>query len=196
MRLRIECLDGARILERVEQLADLRVTVFREFPYLYEGSRSYENRYLKLYAESPRAFVALAWDGDRAIGATTVLPLSDAPNDMQQPYVDAGRNLDEVDYFGESVVLREYRGQGLGSRFFELREDHAQKNGLSVCSFCAVERPADHPLRPSDYVPNDAFWSKRGYVKIPELRATFGWTDVGEAHSTKKPMVFWEKRIG
>ena len=33
---------GAQIASVFEPLADLRIVVFRDFPYLYEGTRDYE----------------------------------------------------------------------------------------------------------------------------------------------------------
>jgi GNAT superfamily N-acetyltransferase len=194
--LRIERLEGAAIGGRLRELGQLRVTVFREFPYLYEGSLEYETEYLRVYAECLRALVVLAWDGEACIGASTALPLADAPADMQRPFVERGYELGYLDYFGESVVLGPYRGRGLGVRFFEEREAHAREQGLATCVFCAVERPADHPLRPAAYVPNDAFWKRRGYVQVPELTTSLSWLDVGEAEATKKPMIYWKKELG
>lgn len=195
MSVRVETRDGEAIRSALGPLAELRIRVFREFPYLYEGSREYEEGYLEHYARSPRSRVVLVWDDDRVVGASTVIPLADAPPDMQEPFTRAGLDLGAIDYFGESVLLREYRGQGLGVRFFELREAHAREHGLDVCAFCAVERPEHHPLRPKDYVPNDAFWSKRGYEKTPELRTTLSWLDLGEKEQTAKPMTFWLRRL-
>lgn len=195
MSLRVETRDGEALWSALGPLAELRIRVFREFPYLYEGSLAYEEGYLEHYARSPRSRVVLVWDGDRVVGASTVIPLADAQADVQEPFTRAGIDLSGIDYFGESVLLREYRGRGFGVRFFELREAHALEHGLGVCAFCAVERPADHPLRPKDYVPNDAFWAKRGYEKVPELRTTLSWLDLGEKEQTAKPMTFWLKRL-
>ncbi len=195
MSLRVETLDGEKIRGALGPLAELRIRVFREFPYLYEGSLEYEKSYLEHYARSPRSRVVLVLDGERVVGASTVIPLADAQADMQEPFTRAGLDLSDIDYLGESVLLREYRGRGFGVRFFELREAHAREHGLRVCAFCAVERPAEHPLRPKDYVPNDAFWAKRGYEKAPEYRTTLSWLDLGEKEQTAKPMTFWLKRL-
>ena len=57
-----------------------------------------------------------------------------------------GPALTEIFYCAESVLLPEYRGRGLGHRFFDLREAHARALGRSHCAFCSVVRPADHPV--------------------------------------------------
>ena len=85
--------------------------------------------------------------------------------------------------------LRDYK------RAAEVLEKAAQAAGFSRCVFCAVVRPADHPARPADYTPLDAFWAKRDYARIEGLVTGFSWRDVGEAEETVKPMEFWEKRL-
>lgn len=193
--LRLELLSGNGIAAQVDALAALRIRVFRDWPYLYEGSAEYEAHYLRAYVDCPRSLVVLVWDGERCVGASTCLPLSDAPADMQQPFVARGMDLSRIDYFGESVLLREYRGRGVGVEFFRQREAHARTQGLSICAFCAVDRDAQHPRRPADYVPNDAFWTHRGYRRQPELISSFSWPDIGETESTTKPMTFWMREL-
>lgn len=193
--LRIESLHGRAIATHLNALAAMRCAVFRDWPYLYEGTHEYEAKYLQVYIDCPRALCVLVWDGERCVGASTVIPLADAPRDMQQPFLDAGMDLARIDYFGESVLLPEYRGRGLGVKFFEQREAHAHEHRLPVCAFCAVQRPDDHPMKPAAYVPNDAFWQRRGYRKVPQLQTTLDWPDIGETHSTRKPMTFWMREL-
>lgn len=179
-----------------DDLARLRIAVFRDFPYLYDGSVAYERAYLRTYAESERSFLFAVYDGDRMVGATTCIPLTDETDDVQKPFLAAGYDLSMVVYFGESILLPTYRGRGLGHRFFDEREAHtAQFGEYQLTCFCAVARPADHPLRPADYQPLDAFWTKRGYTKEPRLQSQFDWTDIGERASTPKPMVYWLRSL-
>lgn len=191
MSLEIEVLRGAEIEVELQALAALRIAVFRDWPYLYEGTLDYELHYLRMYLDCPNSQAILVWDGKTCVGASTVLPLSAAPLDLQQPFITAGMDLDRIDYFGESVLLKPYRGRGLGVKFFELREAHARSLGLTNCAFCAVDRSDTDPRKPADHVPNDAFWAHRGYEKAPQLRATMDWPDVGDTASTRKSMTFW-----
>ncbi|MBV6439456.1 MAG: hypothetical protein EPGJADBJ_01097 [Saprospiraceae bacterium] len=187
---------GAQIATVFEPLAALRIAVFRDFPYLYEGTPEYEKEYLKTYAQSPRSLLFAVYDGEKMVGATTALPLADETNEVQEPFLKAGYNPDEVFYFGESILLPEYRGLGIGHRFFDERENHARRFGtFQYTAFCAVQRPENHPARPADYQPLDAFWKKRGYAPQPSLTTTFSWPDIGETGSTAKPMLFWIKKL-
>jgi GNAT superfamily N-acetyltransferase len=186
-------LRGEEARDHVNELAELRIAVFGEWPYIYKGSVDYERRYLETYLSCPDSLMVLAFDHDQLVGATTALPLPEAEQEMKQPFLDAGLPIDDFLYFGESVVLEAWRGRGLGSRFFEAREAHAQRLGLSRTAFCAVDRPADHPLRPAGYVGNDAFWSKRGYRRHPELQCRFEWQDLDQPAPTEKTLTFWLK---
>lgn len=194
--MQIQWCHGREIAPFIPDLARLRIAVFRDFPYLYDGTTAYEEDYLATYAQSPESLFVLAVDGGAVVGAATGLPLRDETDAFRAPFVAVGRNPEDVFYFGESVLLPAFRGRGLGVRFFAEREAWARHMGrFKACAFSAVERPHDHPLRPAGYVPLDAFWNRRGYVHHPELRTSFVWQDVDEAQPTPKPMSFWLKEI-
>ena len=115
---------------------------------------------------------------------------------INRPFLEQEINLESVFYFGESVLEKEYRGRGIGVRFFEEREAHTRRTGdFNWSAFCAVERPADHPRRPSDYTPLDTFWENRGYTKRPDMKTTLSWQDLDEPAESEKPMVFWLKAL-
>lgn len=186
--------QGNQIESVFDDLAGLRIAVFRDFPYLYEGSVLYEKEYLKTYSQSDRAFLFAVYDHQQMIGATTCIPLEDETEEVKLPFEQAGRDIESIFYFGESILLPQYRGIGLGHRFFDEREKHVhQYDYFKTTCFCAVERDVNHPLKPSDYRPNDAFWRKRGYQKDHRLQSTFQWKDVGEKLSSSKSMVYWLK---
>lgn len=192
----IRCLSGRAIEPYLSDLARLRIAVFRDFPYLYDGTQEYEEKYLRTYVESPDSVVVLAYDGDQAVGASTGLPMADETEEFQRPFVDAGYDPQRIFYCAESVLLKSHRGKGIYKHFFDGRESHARKlERFDWCTFCCVQRPENHPLRPADYAPLDPIWSKFGYVKHPELVTSYTWKDVGEAEETAKPMVFWLKAL-
>jgi len=187
---------GAEIASVFDDLAPLRIAVFRAFPYLYEGSLDYEKEYLKVYAEAENAFLLAVYDGPKMVGATTCIPLINETPEVQEPFINVGIDLENVFYFGESILLPEYRGLGLGHRFFDEREAHTQSfETCKITCFCSVVRPENHLLRPVDYQPLDIFWTKRGYKKELSLKSTFEWLDIGETQPTKKEMIYWTKQL-
>ena len=195
MTIRIELATGAAVASHLDAVAALRISVFREYPYLYEGSADYERHYLASYASSPASLVVLALHGDRVVGVATALPLVQHSDEVVPPLVRAGFAPGSVYYFGESVLEPAYRGRGLGSRFFDERERRARELGFAVATFCAVDRPPDHPLRPRDYEPPGALWRRHGFVRRPDIVGRFDWRDLGDADETSKPMVFWIKEL-
>lgn len=196
MALRLQNFHGGELAPHLDALGELRIRVFREYPYLYDGSLAYEREYLGIYTRTPRSLVVLAFDGERVVGATTCLPMVDEGPEFQAAFVRAGGyDLNDLCYFGESILLPEYRGQGAGKEFFVRREAHARSLGTKIATFCAVDRPETHPLRPPGYRPLDAFWSVQGYTKHPELQATFVWKETGEEAEFPKTLTFWLKHL-
>ncbi|MCA3435180.1 MAG: GNAT family N-acetyltransferase, partial [Roseomonas sp.] len=131
--LTFETLSGAALTARLPALAGLRIRVFREWPYLYDGDAAYEARYLAGYAQSPGALVVAASTAQgEAVGMATCQPGTEASEKLRAAWANAGLDAASLCYFGESVLLPEYRGQGAGVRFFEEREAHARRLGLSI----------------------------------------------------------------
>ncbi len=187
---------GPSIEELFHDLAKLRIDVFKDYPYLYEGSLDYEREYLRTYASCPEALLFAVYDGPVMVGATTCIPLIHETGEVKEPFIKSSINLEEVFYFGESILLKPYRRLGLGHRFFDVRESHAAGFGTyKTTCFCSVSRPDDHPARPVDYRPNDAFWRKRGYEPHPELKSFFEWKDSGSQAPTLKPMTYWTRPL-
>lgn len=189
-------LRGKEVEPWLDALGTLRIGVFREYPYLYDGTMEYERRYLGRYVECERSLVVLVTDAKgNAVGATTCMPLSDEEPEFQSPFQARGDELGNILYLGESVVLREHRGMGLGKQFFQLREQHARRLGIEVSAFCAVDRKADDPRRPDGYRSPEGLWKSLGYQKQPDLKATFSWKEIGESEDHPKTLTFWMKSL-
>ncbi|MFN3275850.1 MAG: GNAT family N-acetyltransferase [Paracoccus sp. (in: a-proteobacteria)] len=194
MSVTTRVLTGEALAAALEDVARLRIAVFRDFPYLYDGDADYERDYLRAY-QSPGAVVVAALDGTRIVGAATGAPMSDHAADFAQAFADRPEPLDRIFYCAESVLLRDYRGHGIGHAFFDAREAHARDLGARFSAFCSVIRPEDHPARPADYRALDPFWRKRGYAPLPGVLAHFGWKDLGEADETEKTLQFWMRAL-
>lgn len=192
MSVEIRCLRPAEYAKHLLAVAQLRIEVFRAFPYLYDGDISYEQRYLETYANSKDSLWVLALDGETVVGASTALPLADEGAEFQQPFIERRIDPAQVFYFGESVLLRNYRGRGIGHRFFDAREAHARSLARFVwTAFAAVDRDASDPRRPQAHRDNDAFWLKRGYSRQPGMQFRLAWKEIGETEEREKPLTFW-----
>ncbi|WP_370199188.1 GNAT family N-acetyltransferase [Roseibium sp.] len=195
MPAEIRTLTGEELTAALNDLARLRISVFRSWPYLYEGSLEYEAGYLQRYARTEGAVIVGAYDGSRLVGAATGEPLGAELEAFKTPFLKQGLDPENVFYMAESVLDPAYRGQGIGHRFFDEREAHARRLGFGEAAFCAVIRPDTHPLKPADYAPLDPFWRKRGYEKLEGVVVTFPWRDVGENEETDTPMQVWHRNL-
>ena len=196
MTIRVAPLTGKDVGAALPALARLRIDVFRDWPYLYDGSLDYEETYLAKLAAAEGAVVVAAYDGDTMVGCATAAPMAEVEAEFAEPFLARGFDIGRIFYCGESVLLPAYRGRGLGHAFFDHREAQARTLGrFTYVAFCAVVRPDDHPLRPNDYVPLDGFWQKRGYARVDGLIARFKWKDIDQPAETEKPMQFWMRAL-
>ena len=194
--MEIRTLKGpAQIIPAIPHIARLRLTVFHEWPYLYNGTMEEEEVYLKHFAQSDFACVGLVEHEGEIVGATTAEPFKDTHADFRAPFDQAGIDTSKIFYFGESVLLPEYRGHGVGHAFFDIRESAAWAWGADKTAFCAVQRPDAHPLKPDDYRPLDAFWQSRGYERRNDLVCAFKWKDRGDQAQTEKNLTFWLHKL-
>ncbi|WP_147652753.1 GNAT family N-acetyltransferase [Vulcaniibacterium gelatinicum] len=191
MDIRVQRFTGPAVGRHLDDVARLRIAVFRDWPYLYDGDLDYERDYLRAYARSPESVFVLAFDGGRVVGASTGIPLADDTPAFQAPFLERGIAVESVFYFDESVLLPEYRGRRLGHAFFDEREAHARALGrFRWTAFCAVDRDEHDPRRPSVYRPNDAFWHKRGYVRQPGMTMRLAWKELGMGE-VEHALTFW-----
>lgn len=195
MTITVAPVTGAGLAAVIPALARLRITVFRDFPYLYDGDAAYEADYLADFAAAEGAVIVVARDGAEIVGAATAAPLATQDTAWQQPLAVAGFDVGRTFYFGESVLLGSYRGQGIGHAFFDHREAQARTHGASHAAFCSVIRAADHPARPADYRPLDAFWRSRGYAPLEGVTASFDWKTVGGAAEEAHRLQFWTRAL-
>jgi GNAT superfamily N-acetyltransferase len=194
--LRIEPVSGEALQRALPALARLRIEVFREWPYLYEGTLDYEANYIERFARLKNGVIVMASDGGEAVGAATAAPMEGQNSDVTAPFVERGYDLAKLFYFGESVLRREYRGRGIGHRFFDEREAAARAtSGVEWATFSGVVRRPDDPRRDPGYRPLDEFWKKRGYAPVEGLVGHYSWTDIGDNEKTPKPMQFWMRKL-
>lgn len=192
----IRPVTGNELLDVLPDLAKLRINVFREWPYLYDGTLEYEQKYLTKFKQDPHAVIAVARDGKDIVGASTASPLYGHADEFAQPFKDRGYDPARVFYFGESVLLPEYRGRGIGHAFFDIRERHAKSVGnYNIAAFCAVMRDERDLRKPSDYRPLNSFWTKRGFAMEHGLLAEFSWKEPDTAEEISHRLQFWVKTL-
>ncbi len=195
MVIRLDHLTGDAIKKAIPDLAALRIKIFRDYPYLYDGNLKSEDALLKFYAESTGAYIMVLLDDARVIGAATVIPMEDNPEELGSALSTNGYQLTDFIYFGELLLLPPYRGQGFGHAFFNNGEEYGRKIGRRYSALCTVVRPENHPLKPKNYRSLDTFWHQRGYVPIDGAIASASWREVGAASEALNSLQFWMRRL-
>ncbi len=194
--LTVAPVTGSALADVLPALARLRIEVFRDYPYLYDGTLDYEQHYISEFAAAADTVVVVARDGDEIVGMATASPMRGHADAFAEPFRAHGYDLDTLFYCGESVLRHSYRGRGLGHAFFDHREAHGRALGrFKYVTFCGVVRPPDHPLKPPDYRTLDSFWRKRGYAPLDGVRARFSWKDIDKPEADEKDMQFWLKPL-
>lgn len=186
-------LTGSSVAEHLDDLASLRLDIFREYPYLYRGRREDELAYLAGYGEKPQACVILAEDADAVIGAATGMPLAQEDAALRDPFAATPYRLEGIYYVGELLFRPAYRHAGLGQRLLARLENHIRTLGGFRQIVCAtVERPADHPRRPADFIPIERFLARTGFARLEGITTQFAWREV-DGVKRDHPMQFWIK---
>lgn len=193
----VEVVQGAALLPHLEQLARLRISVFRDWPYLYEGSLENERDYLKAFAKSKSSTMVLAQAqtsaGQAIVGVSTAMALTEESKAIRDPFTAAGYDVSQWLYLAESVLQHEYRGRGLGHAFFDEREAAGKRAGFGKFTFCAVERSESDPRKPQGARSLEPFWRQRGYAPLG-FACSLKWQEVGSAAPTYQKLQFWARQ--
>jgi GNAT superfamily N-acetyltransferase len=194
----VEVAQGAALLPHLDELARLRISVFRDWPYLYAGDIENERGYLKAFTKSKSATMVLAHaktaSGSMVVGVATAMALSEETAAIRTPFAEAGHDVSQWFYLAESVLQHDYRGRGLGHAFFDEREAAGKRAGFRKFTFCAVERSDSDARRPADARNLEPFWRQRGYAPLG-FSCALKWKEVGSAVPTQQTLRFWGLQI-
>jgi GNAT superfamily N-acetyltransferase len=194
--VQIEVYRGSEIHPHIDEFAALRLSTFREYPYLYEGDIENERNYLKLYSGSQNSLLLLAKDGGKVIGAISGIPLKETSKVYWGVFSENSISLDDIYYLGELILLKEYRSGGIGTRLYDHFEKLIREKKIyTTIAFAELAESGDDPQKPEDYISLEEFWGKRGFVKHPELAASFSWKQTGKDQKTRHALVFSTKML-
>lgn len=184
-------LSGTKVLDFLDQLAGLRLSIFREYPYLYDGLLEDEQRYLAGYAN--QGVVLLAMEAEQVVGAITGMPLAAESEAFTGPFRAAGLVPEQFYYIGELLLVPACRNLGYGSRLLaRLEQTVAQQGRYTDYCLATVARPDDHPLRPAGFVLIERFCRRHGYRLIEGVAAQVSWQEVQGQVCTNR-LDFWRK---
>jgi GNAT superfamily N-acetyltransferase len=194
--IHVRSFTGNGLKPYLHSLAKLRMEVYKEFPYFEEPDLERETKLIKKTFQSKESIGVLIFDNTTLVGVSLGYPLSIEEAALQRPFKERNLDIGSHFFFGDSTLLKAYRGRGIGHHFFDAREAHVcgLKKYKHIC-FCVPEQLETSAEAPKDFIPLHDFWRKRGYVKHSELDGFLSWKNIGQTASSEKKMVFWLKSI-
>lgn len=181
-------------------VAQLRVDIFKNYPYLYDGDIQEEMDDLQKYAQDDNSALAIAYRNDTPIGFLGGSDLTayswHFENSVPDMFKNAGLNPQEYYYFTDVIILPEHRGNGLSPQLFKALEKYAQNKGSNGSCFI-TEHHENHPLKPDNHKSLVPLWNGLNYKKSTLI--TYASWPTHQADGTIKqerhPLVFWFKNL-
>lgn len=192
----MQVLKGEAIRPYVKDITDLCLVVYREFPYLYEGTEEEYMPAIEHYAQSPLGIACVLFDNQKLVGIAIGEPMGAMREKYKQPLLNfySESELDAFFYFGEFLLLKEYREKGLGQKmYFELEKQINEEGQLRTICFCKIAEFDKHPLMPKNYKSLDEFWTKLGFSQREEIATSVFWRNIGEEEDSPHKMIYWVK---
>ncbi len=196
--LSIKVFKGDEISPYVKGITDIAIEVYKEYPYLYDGTEEEYLPFIDYYSHSSFGIASLLFDGDRPVGVAIGMPLNEMRDRFKDPLLAArpDENLEKIYYLGEFLLINEYRGKGYGKKLYKQLENLVKENGeYSKLCFCKIVEWDYHPLMPNGYLPMDGFWIKQGFEICDDITVSVYWDDVGTNENSIHHLVYWMKNL-
>ena len=191
-------LKGLEIEKYLDDVIKLRIAVFREYPYLYDGNIEYEKEYFKDFIKDQTARVILVKDSGKVVAVATSIALSNAHlcDDTHKPFVGKGYDVDRFYYYGEIMIDKAYRNKGISKQIYRLRQKEAVSLGFDMLCFATIIKDTDNV--PVDYFDPSQMWRSMGFVEHLDMQVECEWPKIQNDGSTKdqtSKLNFWIKKI-
>lgn len=190
-------LYGPEIKDEINFIAQQRIDIFKEYPYLYEGNFETEIAYLMWFVEQRDSCAAIAYKDNNPVGFITGISFVAFENHFKGSkdiFIKASLDPSAYYYFCEVIVKPEHRRNSIAKRLFALLEAHAKSQGYRAGCF-VNESHEDHPLKPADYKDLTSLFHALGYTKT-NLSIMFKWQTLaqnGKIEELEHILTYWLK---
>jgi hypothetical protein len=195
-KLKIKVLTGPEARCHFEQITEMRLRNFKEYPYLYKGNKEYEWEYLNnSYFSSPSAQILLVLEEDKIVGFANTITLTEEVEHFKKPFIENCLNTDDYLYIGEVFLDPEYRCRSL---FYNIARWIAQRavDGKYKNMLCySVLREDTDPRRPGVFRPVEDLWKKLGFSLEPALTVKYSWPQVDTDQEEENTLAAWVRKI-
>ena len=200
MAIDIQRYSGKEMEPQIETLGEFRLRFFREFPYLYVGTKENEQGHLAEYLTNPTARLFVAREGKKTVGVGIGTLLS-TENDILQQTAESfrqnGLNPFNFFYFGEMIFMPEYRSRGIGKLMLDMLKKAGSEQGAARFCFLAADRTDDDPRKPPEHPDSAMVFQKFGFTKM-SIQVIFEWPTIqpdGSIETTTNTLSLWVDSI-
>jgi len=186
-----QIVTGQQLQQHIDAIAALRISIFKEYPYLYDGDMQSEMDYLKSYSKSKNSILIIVKDQGNIVGALTGIPLAEADEMFLTPFAKNQLPIHHIFYLGEILLSKEYRGKGIGYQMYRMFEDLVrQKKQYQKIAIAEVIRNQHDPRKPKNYISVHKLWERLGYIEHPEMVMQFSYKEVDSSGKIPHSFVF------
>lgn len=193
--LTLRVLQGRDAQPYCEKIASLRITMFKEYPYLYEGILEEETEYLEMYFRSFESLLFLVFDQEALVAFASALPLDQSIQELNTPLLEQKIHPRDCLYIGELMITSPYRGRGILRYFLDSYEKFAIRKGYSHLIFMTIKRTLSHKMCPENYRNPDPIWQHFGYERLPHKPLILTWKQIDTRQQEKNELDLWGKNI-
>lgn len=188
--MEFQIVTGQQFQQHINTIAALRILIFKEYPYLYDGDIQTEMDYLKSYSKSKNSVLIIVKDKQKVIGAVIGIPLAEADEIILPPFAQ-NQSIHSIFYLGEILLLKEYRGKGIGYQMYRMFEDLVrQKKQYHKIAIAEVIRDQHDPRKPKNYISVHKLLERLGYVKHPEMVILASYKEVDSTGKIPHSLVY------
>jgi GNAT superfamily N-acetyltransferase len=191
--------QGQKLGKFARFIAEQRVTMFAEYPYLYQAAVEDDMPYTTWFSQLPKSAAVVAYYEDKPIGFIAGTSFKDFGEHFQGSvalFEDAQLNPESYFYISEVIIIPEHRGEGLSTQLFEVIENYAKQAGYTKACF-VTESHKKHPLKPANYRDLGVLWTKLGY-SLMNLFLQFSWPTLqtdGSSEMQEHTLEYWQKDL-
>jgi len=200
MTITIEILIGKNASEYIEYVSHLRINIFKEYPYLYQGDLEYEKKYVADYTLHNQAMIAIAKIDGLIAGISTGIPVisdSKIAQDVKEIFTKQKTEAEKYYYYGEIMILPEFRGKGLATKLYSAQDKIIKEWGFEHACILTVIRENDHPLKPKCYNSPNSLWKHLGFFQTG-YKTNLHWQTIqsdGNSNDASNTLELWSKKI-
>lgn len=184
-----EVLRGQEIESRMPEIIELCDTIYRQYPYLYNGDNEGYADYIKSYSNCPNSVVVLTFSNNQAIGIATGMPMEDTREYYLLPFRNHQIDISSFFYLGEFGFKPESHHSGIAFEMYQLFEETVkEQQKYSTIAFWEI-------LNPMKCEELHEAYRTAGFLYHPELNFELWWQNIGDSIESPHQCQYWLKSL-